>query len=132
MLFRSVKSVGAGAGADCGFCSISGGPLPAAAAPGAGPAAPGATGVWAEHTAEPAHRARVVTNPNRFMNCLPARVLLEVSRECRFAERLRDRLPMNGPCRSATGVTKLKGQATSLGIRLQYIIEAVDFPPGSL
>ena len=39
---------------------------------------------------------------------------------------------MNGPCHSATGSAELQGQATCLGIRLQYIIEAVDFPPGSL
>src|SRR3984957_1884302 len=85
-----------------------------ATGPGTGPwAAAAGAGVWAEHTAEPAHKARVVTNPNRFMNRLPARVLLEVCVECRRAWRCWVRLRMNRPRQSAAGAAELQGQLTS-------------------
>src|SRR5580698_5662363 len=90
-----------------------------ATGPGTGPwAAAAGDGVWAEHTAEPAHSARVVTNPNRFMNRLPARVLLEVCVECRFAWRFLDRLRMNRPGGCAAGAAKLQGQVARFGIGL--------------
>src|SRR5580692_3144472 len=103
------------------------GPVLAGAGAGPGAAAPaGAPGVWAEHTAEPAHRARVVTNPNRFMNRLPARVLLEVCVEYRFAKAFADRLRMSGPCHSTAGAAELQGQTTRFGVCFQHIVQAAD------
>src|ERR1700733_9965245 len=112
------KSAAAGSGPCSGFASIPTGPV-------AGPR------VWAEHTAEPTHSARVVTNPNRFMNRLPARVLLEIYGGRRFAKANSDRLRMNGPRHSTAITAELKGQLTRFGICQQNIIEAADLPPGS-
>src|ERR1700733_11014555 len=92
------------------------------AAGSAGVAAAGARS-WAEHTTDPAHRARVITNPNRFMNSLPARVLLKVCVECRCAWRCEDRLRINGPRQTVTGAAELLGQLTRFGICLQDIFE---------
>src|SRR5579862_3975250 len=106
----TAKSAGEGAGAACAGC---------------GTTETGA-GVWAEQTAEPAHTARVITNPNRFMNRLPARVLLEIRVEYRWAWRRKGRLRMYGPHRSATRSAELHSQVTRFGIGLQDIIDAAD------
>src|SRR5580700_1186374 len=127
----TAKSPAAVSGASSGCASTNeraGAPAAApgrATGPGTGPC------VWAEHTAEPTHSARVVTNPNRFINRLPARVLLEIYGGRRFAKANSDRLRMNGPRHSAAITAELQGQLTRFGICLQDILEAADLPPGS-